>query len=282
MQKAKRNQLTIKFTVTDMILTQSGTTLLYKLLTVLMMGLVMGCSQKDQQTEQKAASETVSVQENIESGFKSIFNGQNLDGWEGDSRLWSVEEGVIVGETSEENNIEENTFLIWEEGEPANFEVRFEYRFVEVGEELSGNSGFQYRSERFTTEDKPDLKYRLRGNQADFAVSDWIPGLHYEEKKRGILARRGQRVEINSEDKIEEERFAEEEELGKAIVHDEWNEYHVYANEDTMRASINNQLMHEVIDLSGQSLESGVLGFQLHTGPPMRVEIRNVELKLLD
>ncbi|MFH5883619.1 DUF1080 domain-containing protein [Halalkalibaculum sp. DA3122] len=265
----------------NMISMQTGTSLSKKLLTVLILGLVMGCAQEGQEAEQ-ADSETAAVQENAESGFKSIFNGENLDGWEGDPRLWSVEEGVIVGETSEENNIEENTFLIWEEGEPANFEARFEYRFVETGGELSGNSGFQYRSERFTTEDKPDLKYRVRGNQGDFAVSDWIPGLHYEEKKRGILARRGQRVVIDSEGEKEEERFAEEAELGKYIVHDEWNKYHVYANGDTMRASINNQLMHEVIDHSGENLEKGVLAFQLHVGPPMRVEIRNVELKLLD
>ncbi|MDZ7690823.1 MAG: family 16 glycoside hydrolase [Balneolaceae bacterium] len=171
---------------------------------------------------------------------------------------------------------------MWEEGEPANFEARFEYRFVEAGEELSGNSGFQFRSERFTTEDKPNLEHRVRGNQVDFAVSDWIPGLHYEEQKRGILARRGQRVMIDSEGETEEERFAEEAELGKYIVHNEWNQYHVYANEDTIRAKINDQLMHEIIDQSSISLDQGILAFQLHVGPPMRVELRNVELKILD
>lgn len=276
----KRNQSTFKFRVADMFSTRSGSTF-FKILTVLMMGLVMGCAQKDQQPEQ-AASQTASMQADAESGFTSIFNGENLEGWDGDPRLWSVENGAIVGQTSEENSIEENTFLIWEEGEPANFEAQFEYRFVEAGGELSGNSGFQYRSERFTTEDKPNLKYRIRGNQGDFAVSDWIPGLHYEEKKRGILARRGQKVLIDSEGETQEERFAEEAELGNYITHDEWNQYHVYANGDTMRASINGHLMHEVIDHSGQNLEKGLLAFQLHVGPPMRVELRNIELKVFD
>ncbi|MDR8394563.1 DUF1080 domain-containing protein [Aliifodinibius sp. S!AR15-10] len=248
------------------------------LILILMMGLVIGCEEKDK------ASHNTSNQTKAEktSQFETIFNGENLDGWDGDPRLWSVENGVIVGETSQENNIEENTFLIWEEGKPANFEVRFEYRFVEAGGELSGNSGLQFRSERFTTDDKPNLKYRVRGNQVDFAVSDWIPGLHYEEKKRGILARRGQRVVFDSEGEKQEERFAEEAELGKYIVHDEWNRYHVYANGDTMRAKINDHLMHEVIDHSSIPLDQGILAFQLHVGPPMRVELRNVELKVLN
>lgn len=231
-------------------------------------------------SQNESDNSSANAEENA--SYTAIFNGENLDGWDGDPRLWSVQNGVIVGETSEENSIEENTFLIWEEGSPANFEARFEYRFVKAGDELTGNSGFQYRSERFTTDDKPDLEYRLRGNQADFAVSDWIPGLHYEEKKRGILARRGQRVVIDSEGEKQEERFAEESELGQYITHDQWNQYYIYANGDTMRASINDHLMHEVIDHSGQNLESGVMGFQLHVGPPMRVEIRNVELKVLD
>lgn len=253
--------------------------LVSNLVFVLFVGLSVGCTKKE---EPMAKNTSNNANSGEEAQYHPIFNGENLDGWDGDPRLWSVENGVIVGETSEENSIEENTFLIWEEGQPANFEAQFEYRFVKAGEALSGNSGLQFRSERFTTEDKPNLKYRVRGNQVDFAVSDWIPGLHYEEKKRGILARRGQRVVIDSEGEKQEERFAEEDELGNYITHDEWNQYHVYANGDTMRASINGHLMHEVIDHSGENFESGVLAFQLHVGPPMRVELRNIELKELN
>lgn len=242
---------------------------------ILILGLLTGCGEQENEMNPNVSEHNI-AQDTTQ--FKSIFNGDNLNGWDGDSRLWSVEKGVIVGETSEENNIDENTFLIWEEGKPANFELRFEYRFVRVGEEFSGNSGLQFRSERFKTDDKPDLEHRVRGYQVDFAVSDWIPGLHYEEKKRGILARRGQRVLIDSDGESHEERFAGEEELGKFIIHDEWNEYNVYANEDTIRAVINNKLMHEVIDQSPEARREGVLAFQLHVGPPMRVELRNIEL----
>lgn len=218
---------------------------------------------------------------NDDAGFKQILTESTFENWDGDPRFWRVEDGVIVGETSEKDPTEENTFLIWEGGEPANFEIKFEYRFVPVGGELSGNSGLQFRSERFTAEETPGLEHRVRGYQADFAVSDWIPGIHYEERGRGILARRGQRVVIDADGERHEERFAEEDSLGKYITHTEWNKYHLYANGDTLRATIDGQLMHEIIDQSPEARQEGVLAFQLHVGPPMRVELRNVRLKIL-
>ncbi|MDX1640007.1 MAG: DUF1080 domain-containing protein [Balneolaceae bacterium] len=257
----------------------SRSILLVNAVFTLLVGFLIGCVETKQDRGDGSSNNAARLDS---ATFEPIFNGENLDGWDGDSRLWSVENGVLVGQTSEENSIEENTFLIWQEGEPVNFEARFEYRFVPVGDKFSGNSGFQFRSERFMTDDKPQLEHRVRGNQVDFAVSDWIPGLHYEEKKRGILARRGQRVVIDSSGTKQEERFAGEDELGEYIDHDQWNRYHVYANGDTIRAKINDQLMHVLIDHSPQSLDKGVLAFQLHTGPPMRVEIRNVELNVLE
>lgn len=220
--------------------------------------------------------------ENDDTGYKQILTEDTFENWDGDPRFWRVEDGVIVGETSEKNPTEENTFLIWEGGEPANFEITFEYRFVNVGGRLSGNSGLQFRSERFISEETPNLKHRVRGYQADFAVSDWIPGIHYEEGGRGILARRGQRVVIDADGERHEERFAEEDLLGEYITHNEWNTYHVYANGDTLRATIGGQLMHEIIDQSPQARHKGILAFQIHRGPPMRVELRNVQLKVLD
>ncbi|CAN5345472.1 DUF1080 domain-containing protein [soil metagenome] len=230
----------------------------------------------------ETTQETVPEQE-AENEFVSIFNGQDLSGWVGDERIWSVENGAIIGETSEDNPTESNTFLIWDGGEPSDFELRFEYRFIIVSDDEYGNSGIQIRSEQFTDEDNPDLIYRVRGYQPDFAISDWIPGIHYEEDGRGILARRGQSVLIDADGESQEERFAEEDELGEYInIHSDWNDYRVYANEDTIRTYINNQLMHELIDQSPEAQHEGILAFQVHSGPPMRVELRNVELKELN
>lgn len=216
------------------------------------------------------------------SSFRQILGEDTFKNWEGDPRFWSIEDDTIIGETSEDNSTEENTFLIWKKERPSDFIVKFEYRFVKIGEELTGNSGLQFRSERLNEEENSKLTYRVGGYQADFAVSDWIPGIHYEEKGRGILARRGQKVVINSYGEINKERFAEEDLLGEYIDHSEWNKYYIYANGDTLRASINDQLMHEIIDQSPEARQDGVLAFQIHTGPPMRVELRNVQLKTLN
>lgn len=213
---------------------------------------------------------------------EAIFNGEDLTGWDGDARFWSVEDGAIVGETTEDTPTEANTFLIWEGGEPADFEVTFDYRFVIATSDSFGNSGLQIRSERFEDPEHPDLNHRVRGHQADMAVSDWIPGIHYDEGGRGILARRGQRVHIDAEGERHEERFAGEDALGEYInIHSEWNDYRVFAHGDTIRVSINNQLMHEVIDESPEGEDSGIIAFQIHQGPPMRVELRDVLLTRL-
>lgn len=211
-----------------------------------------------------------------------IFNGVDLTGWDGDPRFWSVENGAIVGETTAETPTEANTFLIWDGGTVDDFELTFAYRFIIVSDDSSGNSGVQFRSERFRDEEFPDLAYRVRGNQADMAISDWIPGIHYEERGRGVLARRGQRVHIDTTGERHEERFAEEAELGASIeLYGEWNDYRVYAHGDTVRTWINDRLMHELIDESPEARHEGILAIQVHRGPPMRVEVRNITLKRL-
>jgi hypothetical protein len=246
--------------------------------------LFTGCAEDESsqdltESERPSAEEAVDIQDNE---FEPIFNATDLTGWDGDERFWSVESGSIVGETSPDNLSERNTFLIWEGGEPSDFEIRFQYRFVIVSDDEYGNSGIQIRSERFTDEDYPELQHRVRGYQPDFAISDWIPGILYEEAGREILARRGERVEIDSDGTMQSERFADEADLGESITHTDWNDYHVYANGDTIRTSINGFLMHELIDRAPEARDSGILAFQLHSGPPMRVEVRNIELKLLD
>lgn len=244
---------------------------------VMVVGLALiavGCQGQGGESASAATAEPMS---------ESIFNGEDLSGWDGDDRFWRVEDGAIVGETTADTPTETNTFLIWEGGEPDDFQLTFEYRFVLVGDEDYGNSGVQIRSERFEDPEYPDLEHRVRGYQADMAISDWIPGIHYEEQKRGIVARRGQRVLLDADGESHAERFAEEDALGEYInVHSEWNDYHVYAHGDTIRARINGELMHELIDESPEAEHEGIIAFQIHQGPPMRVEIRDVMLNPIE
>lgn len=209
-----------------------------------------------------------------EPDFEPIFNGTDLTGWDGDARFWRVEEGIIVGETTTDLPTEENTFIIWEGGEPGDFELRFQIRF----DTEAGNSGIQVRSQRFFDEETPELEHRVRGYQPDFAVSDWIPGILYEEGGRGILARRGQRVHLDAEGERHEEIFADEDELGEHIRPTEWNDYHVVAQGNAIRSRINGELMHELVDDSPEARREGIIAFQLHQGPPTTLELREIEL----
>src|SRR5919201_593824 len=116
-----------------------------------------------------------------EAGFRSLFNGKDLAGWDGNPKFWSVKDGAITGQTTAENPLKENTFLIWRNGTVDDFELRLSYRLV------GGNSGVQYRSK--------DLgNWVVAGYQADMEAGKKFTGILYEERGRGILAERGQKT----------------------------------------------------------------------------------------
>ena len=110
-------------------------------------------------------------------GFHSLFDGQTLDGWEGNPKLWSVQNGAITGQTTADNPTKGNTFLVWRGGEVKNFELRLKYRIE------GGNSGIQYRS-------KEVERWVISGYQADIDATNRFTGILYEERGRGILAER--------------------------------------------------------------------------------------------
>ena len=111
-------------------------------------------------------------------GYRSLFNGKDLSGWDGNPKFWSVKDGTITGQTTAENPAQGNTFLIWRLGTVEDFELHLSYRIV------GGNSGIQYRSK--------DLgNWVVGGYQADFEAGKVFSGILYDEKGRGILAKRG-------------------------------------------------------------------------------------------
>ena len=202
-------------------------------------------------------------------GFEAIFDGKTLNGWVGEASLWRVEDGCIVGESTKDNPVKVNTFLIWE-GPADNFELKFRYKV----ESEWANSGMQIRSERFEG-------YRVRGYQADISNEDWITGICYEEGGRGILARRGQKLELGDGEDKQVTQFADENELGKLVKMNDWNEYHIIAQGNQFVSTINGHKMHEIVDNSSLVKTSGVLAFQLHAGPPMKIRFTDIMLKRL-
>lgn len=206
-----------------------------------------------------------------ETGFVSIFDG-TLKDWEGDPVYWSVDNGELVGTITPKTIVERNTFIIWRGGTPSDFELK-----VDVKVSDKGNSGINYRSVEFE-------KYRLRGYQMDIDGPNQWSGQNYEEQGRRFLALRGQ--VSRKEDGKEVEAIGtvgDKEELTQFIKPNDWNEYHIIAKGDVMVHMINGHVMSIVIDNDEENkTRSGLIGVQVHVGPPMEIRYKNFRLKELN
>lgn len=209
-------------------------------------------------------------------GFSPIFDGKSLQGWEFDPVYWSVREGAIVGEITAATLLKTNTFIIWKGGELGDFELKVDFWISE-----NGNSGVQYRSDRFS-----ELPYALRGYQADIDGGNRYTGQNYEERKRTTLAYRGQQTQISTQpDDITEvegyvannawkgltlvNELGDRGVLGNLIKKGEWNSLHIVAKGTSLKHYVNGTLMSEVEDADYKNRKlSGLLGFQVHVGPP--------------
>ncbi len=204
-------------------------------------------------------------------GFQPIFDGTSLNGWDGDPAHWRVENGVIVGESTKENPLKRNTFLVWRGGSPGNFELKLDYKIN------STNSGVQYRSVEL-----PDQgKWVLKGYQADIDFQNTYTGQLYEERGRGFLALRGQATNVGEGRKARViGNIKDGVDAKGAIKVGDWNTLHIIAQGNLLVHILNGQVTAVVVDDDPKArADSGLLGFQLHVGPPMRAEFRNISLK---
>lgn len=202
--------------------------------------------------------------------FQNLFDGESLNGWKGDENFWRIEDGVITGQTTKENPTSKNTFLIWEGGEVADFQLRFKYRMD------AGNSGVQIRS-------KVVEGFRVHGYQADFDARNSYTGIWYDEGGRGILVPRCKQVSIDADGKKTESAGEVDEATYLAgLRENDWNEVVVTAKGNRLTHSINGNVSAVLIDGETKNAESaGILALQLHTGPPMKIQFKDIELKKL-
>jgi len=213
-----------------------------------------------------------------EEGFTSMFNGKDLTGWDGSADLWSVQDGVIVGQTTVASPARENTFLVWTNGQPGDFEMRCMFKIAAHNDAKFANSGVQYRSKIV----KPSY-WVVAGYQADMEVGPNYTGGLYEEKGRGILAKRGDKVLIHADGKKEVVgKLGDFAALEDDIKKGDWNEYVIIAKGNHLEQFINGKEMIDVTDeQSDKAATSGVIALQLHAGKAMTVEFKNLRIKEL-
>ncbi len=213
--------------------------------------------------------------------FTALFDGSTLDGWEGDQQYWRVDDGVLVGQTTAEVTTKKNTFLVYNKKEFGDFELRFSYRVN------GGNSGVQYRSQMVS-------KWVVKGLQADFEDKmhdgqDKFSGMFFEENGRMFMGQRGDVVIVRSNpdqpNKPNIEKIATvgtNEELEKNIDREGWNDYIVIAKGNVFMHIINGHVMSVGIDEDEVNAKaSGIIAWQLHAGPPLKIEMKDVRIREL-
>jgi type 1 glutamine amidotransferase len=204
-------------------------------------------------------------------GFVRLFDGRSLAGWEGDRRIWSVRDGVVTGQTTDDVRVSENSFLVWKD-EVEDFELRLKFRLE------GGNSGIYYRARKRPVGQRGGEP--LAGMQADFSADGRWTGVIMEYTLREVLAERGERVLIDEAGaRRVRGRLGDPAELLAAVDLAAWNEYTVVARGGQVRLAINGIPMAELDDRDPTRLERGWLALQVHTGPPMKVEFKDIVLR---
>lgn len=216
-----------------------------------------------------------------ETGFAPLFDGKTLNGWEGDPAYWRAENGALVGEIVAGKEIRENTFIIYkggaDKGMMKDFELKLDYKITD-----RGNSGINYRSS--IVEGKP---WVMKGYQFDIdgplknTGSTRHTGNNYDEKGRTFMALRGQVGRATEGGKRQViGTLGDYTEMTKIIKNDDWNSVHLIVRGNTLIHMLNGQVVSILVDddATGRAME-GLLGVQVHVGPPMKIEYRNIRVR---
>ncbi|MDE0622175.1 MAG: DUF1080 domain-containing protein [Bryobacterales bacterium] len=195
-----------------------------------------------------AAGMALPASDAAEDGFEPLFNGKDLDGWEGDPFLWKVEDGMVVGRSP---GIAYNDFLTTTD-EYSDFVLRFQIQLVDN----VGNSGVQIRSRRVSG------SMEMIGYQVDIGPSWW--GSLYDESRRRVT------LAAPSEATIK-----------KALKPTDWNDYEVQASGRHIVLKLNGVVTVDYTEEDESIEQTGLIGLQVHSGPPLEARFRNIRIKRL-
>lgn len=212
----------------------------------------------------------------------ALFNGEDLSGWDGDPRLWSVKDGAIHGETTDEVKANGNTFLIRKDVVLKDFELRLSFRC-----NATNNSGIQYRSKHIT--ENVRNKWVVRGYQHEIRNEiTWpnISGFIYDEGGltggRGRTCLVGEKAVWTEKGKKITGELIDQEGWKKLFKLDDWNDVIIICKGRHIQHYMNGRLILDFEDAEKNALLEGILAVQLHAGKPMWVEFKNVRIRHFD
>jgi hypothetical protein len=222
-------------------------------------------------------------------GYVSLFDGRSLKDWDGDPSVWHVDNGAIVGVSTNEHPVT-NTYIVYRGFQAKDFDLKLEIK-VENG----GGSGIQYRSRtgvpwRLADPNLPtNLNWLLTGPQADFwspvsVLTSAFTGQFYSENTpEGIIAWRGQVVNTSPGQRPRlVGNIGSRDALGGYVHNNAWNEYLIMARGGTFIHILNGQLMAVNVDddPGSSNNQPGFVGVELE-GVPAKVSFRNIWMKRL-
>jgi hypothetical protein len=192
----------------------------------------------------------VSAAEPSNEGFEKLFDGKTFDGWEGNLDVFRIEDGAIVA-GSTDKPVARNEFLCTK-NEFGDFELRLKFKLVGDG----ANAGVQIRTKRIPNH------HEVSGYQADMG-DGWWGSLYDESRRNKILAK------------------ADEAAVMKVLKRDDWNEYRIVCEGPRIRLWINNHPTIDYTEPEDNIERSGVIGLQIHGGPPSQASYKDIRLKKL-
>lgn len=203
-----------------------------------------------------------------EQGFQPMFNGKDLSEWEGGDGWWSAKDGILQGQSFEDKPCTKTCHLIWKGGEPGDFELRAEFRLSP-----EANSGIQVRAKNQVFGDS--------GYQGDMNGGGNYVGFLYHPAQH-LVGQRGAKVVINAKGEKTTEVFADSNELQKKVFQaDDWNSYVIICKGPSIKIFVNGMLTSDFEDHRPDTPTKGFITLQMHAGPPMKIQFRNMRIKML-
>jgi hypothetical protein len=227
-------------------------------------------------------------------GYTELFDGKTMKGWDGDPAIWRIEDGVMIGETKEEDR-KGNSYIVYTADKAKDFDLKLQMKI-----EKGGGGGIQYRSHTGEAWTRPQpvgagptgtpTKWLMTGPQADFwfpvrqSASDYTGQWYSENTMQGILAYRGQVTQaLPGKGNRLVASIGSKAALGGYVRTNEWNDYEIIARGGVMMHIMNGQLMATFIDDDPKDANNqmGLIGFEIES-QPTKISVKDIWWRKFD